>query len=143
MYPNLTLNRYGPWLDINLVEPTGSQTCTVRFEYFLDQGFGADDRYVQESLEVSEAVQQEDVKLCEAVQRGLKSPAYDKGRYDSPKLHCYNIRFPSHFCSGDVFIVFHTLSLLACMSMSRKCKSLAQDAAILHLQMLPSHLVCQ
>lgn len=81
VYPNLMLNRYGPWLDINLVEPTGPQTCTVRFEYFLDRGFSADEGYAQESLAASETVQQEDVKLCEAVQRGLRSPAYNMGRY--------------------------------------------------------------
>lgn len=32
-------------------------------------------------------VQQEDVALCEAVQRGLRSPAYDCGRYDHVLLH--------------------------------------------------------
>ncbi len=74
------LNRYGPWLDINIVEPTGPQTCQVHFEYFLQQDFKADAGYVDESLEASDAVQQEDVKLCEAVQRGLRSPAYDTGR---------------------------------------------------------------
>lgn len=74
------LNRYGPWLDLNLVEPTGPQTCQVRFEYFLQQGFSPDDSYVQESLAGSDEVQQEDVKLCEAVQRGLRSPAYNMGR---------------------------------------------------------------
>lgn len=83
VYPNLMLNRYGPWLDLNLVEPTGPQTCTVRFEYCLQEGFSADEGYLQESLEASETVQQEDVKLCEAVQRGLKSPAYDTGRYSA------------------------------------------------------------
>lgn len=83
VYPNLMLNRYGPWLDLNVVEPTGPQTCTVRFEYFLQEGFSPDKGYLQESLEASETVQQEDVKLCEAVQRGLKSPAYDTGRYSA------------------------------------------------------------
>ena len=80
LYPNLMLNRYGPWLDLNIVEPTGPQTCQVRFEYFLDQDFRADAGYVEESLQASDEVQQEDVKLCEAVQRGLRSPAYGTGR---------------------------------------------------------------
>lgn len=82
------LNRYGPWLDLNLVEPTGPQTCTVRFEYFLQEGVSGDEGYVKESLEASETVQQEDVKLCEAVQRGLKSPAYDMGRSAAPPRLC-------------------------------------------------------
>ncbi|KAL3162879.1 hypothetical protein ABBQ32_009329 [Trebouxia sp. C0010 RCD-2024] len=95
VYPNLMLNRYGPWLDLNVVEPTGPQTCTVRFEYFLQEGFSPDKGYLQESLEASETVQQEDVKLCEAVQRGLKSPAYDTGRYapsvEGPMLHFHQL----------------------------------------------------
>ena len=74
------LNRYGPWLDINIVEATGPQTCRVRFEYFLHQGHEAEEEFVEESLQASDAVQQEDVRLCEAVQRGLRSPAYDSGR---------------------------------------------------------------
>lgn len=74
------LNRYGSWLDINIVEPTGPQTCQVRFEYFLHQDHKAEEGYVGESLEASDAVQQEDVRVCEAVQRGLRSPAYGTGR---------------------------------------------------------------
>ncbi len=80
VYPNLMLNRYGPWLDINIVEPTGPQTCQVRFEYFLHRDHEAEGEFVEESLQASDAVQQEDVRLCEAVQRGLRSPAYDSGR---------------------------------------------------------------
>ena len=74
------LNRYGPWLDINIVEPNGPQSCQVRFEYYLQDDFEPDEGYVRESLEASDAVQQEDVQLCEAVQRGLRSPAYGSGR---------------------------------------------------------------
>ena len=80
VYPNLMLNRYGPWLDINVVEPTGPETCQVRFEYFLHQDFTPSDSYVAESLHASDAVQQEDVKICESVQRGLRSAAYGTGR---------------------------------------------------------------
>lgn len=40
-------------------------------------------------------VQQEDIGLCSSVQRGLRSPAYDSGRY-AP-----SIEFPMHH--------FHTL----------------------------------
>lgn len=91
VYPNLMLNRYGPWLDINIVEPTGSQTCQVRFEYFLHQDHEAGEKFVEESLQASDAVQQEDVRLCEAVQRGLRSPAYDTGR---------SVLVPAHLLSS-------------------------------------------
>lgn len=74
------LNRYGPWLDINIVEPTGTESCQVRFEYYLEQSASLDAAAVKASLASSHEVQLEDVKLCEAVQRGLRSPAYDTGR---------------------------------------------------------------
>ncbi|KAJ8562348.1 hypothetical protein K7X08_011639 [Anisodus acutangulus] len=38
-------------------------------------------RVLSHSLEDSETMQMEDIKLCEAVQRGLESPAYCSGRY--------------------------------------------------------------
>ena len=80
LYPNIMLNRYGPWLDINIVEPTGTQSCQVRFEYYLEQSASLDAAVVEASLASSHEVQLEDVKLCESVQRGLGSPAYDTGR---------------------------------------------------------------
>lgn len=41
----------------------------------------ADDKeFVQQMIEGENIVQQEDVGLCEEVQLGLKSPAYDVGR---------------------------------------------------------------
>ncbi|KAL6185306.1 hypothetical protein ACLB2K_041440 [Fragaria x ananassa] len=41
-----------------------------------------DDRdYIERSLNESEKVQMEDIVLCEGVQRGLESPAYNIGRY--------------------------------------------------------------
>lgn len=36
VYPNLMINRYGSWMDTNVVRPTGPATCTVRFDWWLD-----------------------------------------------------------------------------------------------------------
>jgi choline monooxygenase len=36
--------------------------------------------YINQSIEVSERVQQEDIVICEGVQRGLGSRAYHAGR---------------------------------------------------------------
>ena len=32
------INRYGPWMDTNVVTPTGPNTCVVHFDYFLEAG---------------------------------------------------------------------------------------------------------
>eukprot|EP00891_Asterochloris_glomerata_P005610 jgi/Astpho2/5610/Aster-02862 len=83
--------KYGPWLDVNWVTPTSATTCSVLFDYFLDEGVLAiDEKAVAEGLAASNQVQQEDVVLCESVQRGLGSPVYDSGRYgrpEGPMLH--------------------------------------------------------
>lgn len=81
VYPNFMINRYGPWMDTNLVIPLGPRKCQVIFDYFLDNSLKDDKAFVEKSLKDSEKVQMEDIKLCESVQRGLESPAYCSGRY--------------------------------------------------------------
>ena len=75
------VNRYGPWMDTNLVTPTSATTCVVTFEYFLEPALANDAAFVRDSLAASHAVQMEDVELCEKVQRGMRSPGYAPGRY--------------------------------------------------------------
>lgn len=81
IYPNFMINRYGPWMDTNLVLPLGPRKCKVIFDYFLDASLKDDEVFIASSLKDSERVQMEDVFLCESVQKGLESPAYCSGRY--------------------------------------------------------------
>lgn len=81
VYPNFMINRYGPWMDTNLVVPLGPRKCQVVFDYFLDASLKDDMGFIERSLKDSEEVQIEDIMLCEGVQRGLESPAYKTGRY--------------------------------------------------------------
>lgn len=81
VYPNFMLNRYGAWLDTNLVTPTGPTSCTVTFEYFVEKSKSNDVNFIIESLAASDLVQQQDVELCEKVQRGMASHGYEPGRY--------------------------------------------------------------
>ncbi|CAL5049979.1 unnamed protein product [Urochloa decumbens] len=81
VYPNFMINRYGPWMDTNLAVPLGSTKCKVVFDYFLDKSLLDDQNFIERSLKDSEQVQIEDIALCEGVQRGLESPAYNIGRY--------------------------------------------------------------
>lgn len=81
MFPNFMLNRYGPWLDTNLVLPLGVDRCLTVFDYYLEPERASDRAFIEESLAASDQVQQEDVGICESVQRGLGSVSYDKGRY--------------------------------------------------------------
>jgi choline monooxygenase len=73
------LNYYEGYLDTNLALPLGVDRTRVIFDfYFLP---GADGKSETDtSIDVAEVVQQEDIDICESVQRGLQSRAYDVGR---------------------------------------------------------------
>ncbi len=67
-------------MDTNLVIPLDVDRCTVIFDfYFADIG-DAHRKYNEQSVNVGNRVQEEDLGICEDVQRGLKSRAYRAGR---------------------------------------------------------------
>ncbi len=77
LFPNLMLNFY-PWgLSINVVKPLGVDRTRISFlsyvwdESRLASGVGAG----------LDRVEREDEAIVEAVQRGLRSRLYDRGRY--------------------------------------------------------------
>jgi choline monooxygenase len=80
LYPNFMINAYEGVMDTNLVLPLGVNRCAVVFDYyFADTSAAAEARH-RESIAVSEQVQDEDMAICDAVQRGLGSRAYVAGR---------------------------------------------------------------
>jgi choline monooxygenase len=80
VYPNFMINVYEEVMDTNLVLPIATDSCLVQFDfYFADVSEGRR-AYNAESVAVSERVQVEDVDICESVQRGLRSRAYEAGR---------------------------------------------------------------
>ena len=79
------INRYGPWMDTNVVVAVGHDACRVTFDYFLDPARMAESaEFVEDCVTASDGVQQEDIALCEGVQGGLSSAAYDTGRSGLP-----------------------------------------------------------
>jgi choline monooxygenase len=80
IYPNFMINVYDGVMDTNLVIPRGVDRTEVIFDYyFMDVSGPARERNLA-SISVSEQIQSEDVTICESVQRGLTSRAYDTGR---------------------------------------------------------------
>ena len=80
LHPNLMINCYGDAMDTNLVIPRGVARYDVVFDfYFVDASPTARERNAA-SITVSDRIQQEDVGICESVQRGLGSRAYARGR---------------------------------------------------------------
>lgn len=77
LFPNLMLNFY-PWgLSINVVKPLGVDRTRISFLAYvsdaskLDVGAGSE----------LDRVEREDEAIVEAVQKGLRSRLYDRGRY--------------------------------------------------------------
>jgi choline monooxygenase len=80
IYPNFMINAYERVMDTNLVLPLAIDRCAVVFDYyFADTSVAAEVRN-RESIAVSERVQDEDMAICDSVQRGLASRAYVAGR---------------------------------------------------------------
>jgi choline monooxygenase len=80
IYPNFMINAYEGVMDTNLVLPMGVDKCAVVFDYYFGDVSAAAERHNRESILVSEKVQDEDMAICDAVQRGLHSHAYVAGR---------------------------------------------------------------
>jgi len=82
VFPNLMLNVYPDGFQLNIVTPLGPERARVRFEwYLLDHGQpGAMDELAR-GIAFSEEVQREDAAICAAVQEGLRSRTYERGRY--------------------------------------------------------------
>ena len=80
-HPNLMINCYEGYMDTNLVIPVHVDHCTVIFDfYFADSQRSAAREYNEQSVNIGNRVQEEDLGICEDVQRGLKSRAYRAGR---------------------------------------------------------------
>jgi len=78
IFPNLMLNVYPDNLSTNLIVPLSAERTLTIFEWY----FGAADKEKEEeTLRLSDEIQQEDIRVCEAVQRGLNSVSYNRGRY--------------------------------------------------------------
>ena len=82
VFPNLMLNLYPGNLQVNLIVPLSQEKTLTIFEwYYRDASSPAVRESMQKAVEFSHQVQEEDIRLCEAVQRGLRSSTYDRGRY--------------------------------------------------------------
>ena len=82
IYPNLMINVYEGVMDVNLVLPLSAERCVVYFDYFFADQSAA---FREQSMDVADRVQREDVMICESVQRGLRSRSYHVGRLSPEK----------------------------------------------------------
>lgn len=82
VFPNLMLNIYPDNVQINIILPLGPDRTVTIFEWYVldvDRPEVAED--FARSFAFSDLVQQEDIEICEVVQKGLRSRSYDVGRF--------------------------------------------------------------
>jgi choline monooxygenase len=82
VFPNLMLNIYPDNVSTNLIVPLSHDKTLTIFDWFFHDASGsATQERIRKAVAFSDEVQQEDIGLCESVQRGLQSSLYDRGRY--------------------------------------------------------------
>jgi choline monooxygenase len=84
VFPNYMLNIVPGRLQTNLVLPLAPDRCRVIFQYYYDEVDTPEARQrTAADVAYSDHVQHEDIAICERVQHGLASRAYDKGRFSA------------------------------------------------------------
>jgi len=79
-FPNLALNIYETGMNIERMVPIGPHRTKLVYNFFFQDISPAAEHAIKSSIEVSTIVTEEDVRICEAVQRNLDSGVYDTGR---------------------------------------------------------------
>lgn len=94
VYPNVMLNIMPGRMQTNRVLPLGPARCRVEFDYYYAQDDKAQARIAADQG-FSDEVQQEDIAICVAVQKGLASGHYEPGRLcprrESGVWHFHNL----------------------------------------------------
>jgi choline monooxygenase len=94
VYPNIMLNITPGRLQTNRIIPVGHQRCIVEFDYYYTDDPEVQARVASEQA-FSDEIQAEDIGICEHVQKGLASGAYEAGRLnpkrESGVWHFHNL----------------------------------------------------
>jgi phenylpropionate dioxygenase-like ring-hydroxylating dioxygenase large terminal subunit len=103
LWPNMMLNIYpGPGnMSTNQVIPIDHETTLAVYEfYFKDEN---PTKEQEELIKFIDQVQQEDITICEYVQKGYKSRAYNQGRYalNENGVHHFHLLMQNALSSGQ------------------------------------------
>jgi choline monooxygenase len=87
LFPNVMLNVYMGQMQTNVVLPLSHDRCKVVFEWYSASppADPAADAEWAKLLAFSDEIQDEDIAICEVVQRNLRSRVYDRGRYSAAR----------------------------------------------------------
>ncbi len=87
LFPNVMLNVYMGQMQTNVVIPLGHDRTRVVFDWYAAEppADPGEDAEWTKLLAFSDEIQDEDIEICEAVQRNLRSRVYDRGRYSAAR----------------------------------------------------------
>ncbi|CAL8471392.1 g10934 [Coccomyxa elongata] len=95
VYPNVMVNRYSMWMGTMRVLPLGEKKTKVLMDYYVHTSKVNDQEWIDQVVMGEDIVQREDMHMCDLVQKGLASPAYDVGRYapsvEEPVFHFHKL----------------------------------------------------
>ena len=104
IWPNLMLNVYPDNFSTNLIVPLGPERTLTVFEWFFREPEGdVAAAKVRETVAFSDEIQREDIAVCEAVQRGLRSTTYERGRYSARRetgVHAFHRLWAAAMADG-------------------------------------------
>ncbi|HEY1676086.1 MAG TPA: aromatic ring-hydroxylating dioxygenase subunit alpha [Candidatus Sulfotelmatobacter sp.] len=80
IFPNWMLNCYPDNVSLNIVLPLEPERSLAIFEWYLPEKEHRTPA-AKASVEFSDQIQMEDVSICEAVQKNLRSRSYSRGRF--------------------------------------------------------------
>jgi choline monooxygenase len=95
VFPNLMLNFYPGSLQVNAVLPLSPTRTRTIFEWYATGGT----EEVRDAVVFSEQVQREDMAICAAVQKGLASRSYQRGRFSARRengVHHFHLLLHEH-----------------------------------------------
>jgi choline monooxygenase len=82
IFPNFMISIYPDHFHTSIVLPLDENKTLTVFEWFFQSNATTEEQTSNgRTIEFTEEVQQQDIAICEAVQRGLRSRSYNQGRY--------------------------------------------------------------
>lgn len=82
IFPNIMLNILPGRLQTNVIRPISTDKTEVLFSFYYEDIESKETRKtIKNDISYSHEIQMEDIDICEQVQKGLKSDAYNKGRF--------------------------------------------------------------
>lgn len=79
LWPNVALNIYKNGMNLEIVNPTGPETTELRYCYLFRDVSAEAEAENRRAIDLSFTVTQEDIDICEIVQKNLAAGVYEAG----------------------------------------------------------------